>query len=187
MIFTRIRVGKCQTLGNEGKTHVSPPCLTQPPPLKALLSSWGSYCFGSGCGRVVSPCPHTHSTHGWLHNGKRNHCHHSRGRDVLSMTMLNTHALPISRPLCRMFTLTQEGNYCSFSCIGFSWFYPRSSSSTDLRMMWLYPFLMGWFVGSALLLLTHRLGHGNLFLSVVYVCFSSMDLRMMWLYPFLIG
>ena len=32
-----------------------------------LLSSWGSYCWGVGCGRIASPCPHAHSTSGLFH------------------------------------------------------------------------------------------------------------------------
>ena len=68
MIFLRIR-GGCQTLGYGGKIHVSPPCLIFPSFLvlsnyhfNALQSSWGSYCWGVECGRIVSPCPHAHST-----------------------------------------------------------------------------------------------------------------------------
>ena len=60
MIFTRIRVGECQTLANGGKTHVSPPCFIQPLPLKSLLSSWGSYCLGVGV-VGLSVLAHTHT------------------------------------------------------------------------------------------------------------------------------
>ena len=68
MILTRIR-GGCQTLNQWGKIRVSPPCLIFPSFLvlsnyhfNALQSSWGSYGWGVECGKVVSPCPHAHST-----------------------------------------------------------------------------------------------------------------------------
>ena len=73
MIFTRIRVGECQTLGYGEKIHVSPPCFDfpispcfiQPRPLRTAAVSWGSYGWEwSVVGLLVLAHMHTPPT--WL-------------------------------------------------------------------------------------------------------------------------
>ena len=112
MILTRIRVGDVKPWAMGKKPCVTFPCLTQPPQLIAAAVSWGSYCFGSGCSRTVSPFPHAHSTHGWLHNGKRNHCHHSR-RHYSLYDGAERSRTSNSHPLYCLFIHAQAGSYSS--------------------------------------------------------------------------
>ena len=71
MIFTRIRVGELSNLEPLEKIHVLPPCLIQPPPLKALLLV-GEVMAGSGVWQDYQPLP-TRTLHqcGWPHDGKQ--------------------------------------------------------------------------------------------------------------------
>ena len=82
-----------------------------------LFWAWG--------GRTVSPCLHTHSTT----------VDFTMEKETTSITPTGYHSLhdcakhsrtSNSCPLYGLFTFTQEGNSCSFSRIGLSWFYPRS-------------------------------------------------------------
>ena len=142
-------VGEIVNLGGQkGKNPcVISPCLTQPPPLRIAAGGWGNYCVWEWGGRTVSPCLHTHSTNGWLHNGKNIHALRTDARYL--------HCLFVPHDL--LFILTQERKLLTLTHRIFL-VSPRCFSSVDLRMVWLRPLLMGWFVGSALWLFTHWWG-----------------------------
>ena len=161
MIFTRIRVGKLSNLEPWGKN----PCVTtlSYPTTSIKNCCWWLrqlFVFGSGVAGL-SVLAYTHTPPAM---------NLTMGREMTMPLIPRTgghHSFP------GLFILTQERNSCSLSRTELSWFYPRSSSSADLRKVWLCVFPTIWVVGSTLLLLTHRLGDGNLFLSMVYVCFST--------------
>ena len=46
--------------------------LFQPLSLRKAAGGWGSYDLWEWGGRTVSPHPHAHSTHCWLHYGRKN-------------------------------------------------------------------------------------------------------------------
>ena len=65
--------GICPTLANGVKIHVSSYLvLFQPLSLRKVAGGWGSYDLWEWGGRTVSPHPHSHSTHCWLHYGRKN-------------------------------------------------------------------------------------------------------------------
>ena len=107
MIFTRIRVGDVKPWPMGENPCVTFPCFIQPPPLKIVVVSWGSYGWEWSVAGL-SVLAHTHTPPAWLTSRwQANHHHHSSRQYTLLTTMLK------------------------HSCTGFSWFYSRSFSSTD--------------------------------------------------------
>ena len=112
MILTRIR-GGCQTLNEWEKSMCHHPVwfshfsLSYPTTtLNVQLSSWGSYCFGSGGGKIVSPCPtrtlHSNETSCWVKEANLG------GFPLSPLWCWTTHALPNFHSLHCMFNLTHR-------------------------------------------------------------------------------
>ena len=120
-------------MSNFGKWGKKPcvifPCSIQPPPLRTVAVSLGSY------GRTVSPFPHAHSTSVVdLTMARKNHHHHSNGHYILSTTPFFSLAVHPHARVEFLFILTHR----------IFWLYSHNFPLQILRMVWVYTFLTDW-------------------------------------------
>ena len=141
MIFTRIRVGKLSNLEPWENPCVIFPCFIQPPQLRIAGGGWGSYCFGSGVvGLPVLSHMHTPPVVDFTMAKKpppslqwTQDCTLPTTLKKFSCTLHYAGLMICCSSSCR-------SRSCSRSRTGSSHLYSRSSSSTNLWMVWPYHF-----------------------------------------------